>query len=116
MYFNKKYKRTGKLFEGTFKSVHLSEDTQLKYLFSYIHLNPVKLIDPKWRDMGIKDYKKALSFLDTYSWSSYHDYRERSRPEDKIISKKDFPDYFENQRMFNEEILEWLRFDPLSFP
>ena len=44
MYFNKKYHRTGSLFEGKFKSVHVNDDIQAKYLFSYIHLNPVKLI------------------------------------------------------------------------
>jgi len=111
MYFNKKYKRTGKLFEGTFKSVHLSEDAQLKYIFSYIHLNPVKLIDTKWKELGIKDYKKTLLFLNTYPWSSYHDYKNKRRPETKIVSKKDFPDYFENQKIFDEEIFEWLKFE-----
>ena len=111
MYFNKKYKRTGKLFEGTFKSVHLSEDVQLKYIFSYIHLNPVKLIDTKWRELGIKDYKKTLLYLNTYSWSSYHDYRNKKRLESKIIAIKDFPDYFENQKIFDEEIFEWLTFE-----
>ena len=47
-YFNAKYHRTGSLFEGKFKSVHINKDTQAKYLFSYIHLNPLKLIDSKW--------------------------------------------------------------------
>ncbi len=37
MYYNKKYKRTGSLFEGKFKSKYAGEDTYLKYLFSYIH-------------------------------------------------------------------------------
>ena len=46
-YFNAKYKRVGGLFESNFKSVHVSRDEQAKYLFSYIHLNPVKLIDQK---------------------------------------------------------------------
>src|SRR3989344_4623952 len=43
MYFNKKYERTGSLFEGKFKSEPVREDNYLKYLFSYIHLNPIKL-------------------------------------------------------------------------
>src|SRR3989344_979129 len=49
MYFNKKYKRTGCLFEGKFKSQHVDTDEYLKYLFSYIHLNPVKLIQEDWK-------------------------------------------------------------------
>ena len=44
MYFNKKYKRTGGLFEGRFKAVRVGEDGYLEYLFSYIHLNPIKLV------------------------------------------------------------------------
>src|SRR3990170_2021131 len=35
MYFNKKYKRTGKLCEGVYKSIHANSDNYLKYLFSY---------------------------------------------------------------------------------
>ncbi|HEV7423627.1 MAG TPA: transposase, partial [Candidatus Paceibacterota bacterium] len=37
MYFNKKYERTGKLYEGVFKSIHASKDAYLKYLYSYTH-------------------------------------------------------------------------------
>src|SRR3989344_891585 len=70
-YFNAKYKRTGSLFEGRFKCVHITNDPQAKYNFSYIHLNPVKLIDSKWRENGIKDIKKAIKFLEKYKWSSY---------------------------------------------
>jgi len=50
MYFNKKYKRTGKLYEGVFKSTHAGSDRYLKYLYSYIHLNPAKLIDKNWKN------------------------------------------------------------------
>ena len=38
MYFNKKYERTGVLFEGKFKARHADSDEYLKYLFAYIHL------------------------------------------------------------------------------
>ena len=31
MYFNRKNERTGKLFEGTFKSTHVTTDQQAKY-------------------------------------------------------------------------------------
>lgn len=109
MYFNKKYGRTGKLFEGVFKSVHVSDDNHAKYLFSYIHLNPVKLIDPQWKERGLSNEKKTLQFLDEYSWSSYHDYRGKNRPESKIIFTKDFPDYFSNKKTFDYEIFDWLR-------
>ena len=110
MYFNKKNRRTGKLFEGHFKSVHVTSDEQLKYNFSYIHLNPVKLIDLNWKENNLKDNKKILEFLHNYKWSSYHDYRNISRPEQKILSKKDFPEYFSNKKVFEEEIFDWLNY------
>ena len=47
MYFNKKYQRTGALFEGKFKAKHITNDNHLKYLFAYLHLNPVKITDPQ---------------------------------------------------------------------
>ena len=110
MYINKKHDRTGELFESTFKSTCAINNNQTKYNFSYIHLNPVKLIDPLWKENGIKDIEKTLKFLNTYRWSSYHDYRGKKRPENKIISPKDFPDYFSDSKVFDEEIFEWLNF------
>ena len=63
MYYNKKYARTGSLFEGKFHSSYIDRDQYLKYIFSYIHLNPVKLIDPMWKEKGIKNHDSAVNFL-----------------------------------------------------
>jgi len=110
MYFNKKYSRTGSLFEGRFKSVHVSGDEQAKYLFSYIHLNPVKLLDKNWKQDGIKNSKKVLVFLDKYKWSSYLDYLGIDREEKKVVNLEDFPDYFSNKKILKEEMFDWLSF------
>ncbi len=40
--FNKRYSRTGSLFEGAFKSKHIDKDSYLLHLSRYIHLNPVR--------------------------------------------------------------------------
>jgi len=109
-YFNTKYKRTGGLFEGKFKATHINNDPQAKYNFSYIHLNPIKLIDSKWRANGIKDLKKAIKFLENYKWSSYLDYKGVIRPENKILDRENFLDYFQNIKDFDSEIMEWLKF------
>lgn len=108
MYFNGKYERTGKLFEGPFKAVHITTDEHLKYLFSYIHLNPVKIIDPKWKEDGIADHDKARQYLNNYQYSSYLDYLGDDREENIIINKDVFPKYFENFKEFNSFIDEWL--------
>jgi len=39
MYFNKKYKRTGALFGGVFKSRHIDTDTYLDHVGVYVNLN-----------------------------------------------------------------------------
>jgi putative transposase len=112
LYFNKKYNRTGGLFEGRFKSVHVNTDNQAKYLFSYIHLNPIKIIQKDWKEEGINDAKEALKFLDSYKWSSYYDYNNiTKRSENLILKKDDFPTCFVGLKDFNKEILTWLTYN-----
>ena len=109
-YINTKYNRTGSLFEGRFKSVHLATDVQAKYLFSYIHLNPIKLFQKSWQEEGIKDKIKTTLFLDNYKWSSYNDYLLKNRVENKLLDRNSFPNYFKNEKSFKKEIFEWLNF------
>ena len=109
LYFNKKYKRTGSLFEGKFKSVHISDDVQAKYLFSYIHLNPIKIIDSNWKEKEIKNINNYLNFLIEYKWSSYLDYKGIVRTENKILNLGDFPQYFSRIIDFDEEISTWFK-------
>jgi len=40
--FNHRYGRSGTLFEGRYKAKHVGNDTYLRHLCRYIHLNPVK--------------------------------------------------------------------------
>ncbi len=110
MYYNKKYKRTGGLFEGKFKSQHLSTDKYLKYIFSYIHLNPVKLIDKDWKEKGIRNKKESLKYLHQYSYSSFSDFLGIQRIQNKVLDKNDFPRYFSNSKVFLGEIFEWLNY------
>jgi putative transposase len=111
MYFNQKNKRSGALFEGKFKSQHVGNDRYLKYLFSYIHLNPVKLIQRDWKETGIKNKKEAINYLSEYQYSSLIDYLERQRPENKILNSKAFPDYFPNKNSILKEIFDWISYN-----
>ena len=108
MYYNKKYKRIGGLFEGKFKSQHADTDRYLKYLFSYIHLNPIKLIQRDWKENGIKNKKEAINHLNKYIYSSYLDFIGEKRIQNKILNKESFPKYFPNRTSFVKEIFEWL--------
>ena len=84
MYFNKKYNRTGSLFEGKFKSKYINKENYLQYLFAYIHLNPIKLIQSDWKVNGIKDIEKSINYLKTYKYSSFKDYMGKNRKESLI--------------------------------
>lgn len=110
MYFNSKYKRTGALFEGKFKSVNVIDDTQAKYLFSYIHLNPIKLIQSDWKEKGIYNSSLAINFLNSYKWGSYFDFLGIKRKENIILNIEDFPDYSLTKEKFKKEIFEWILF------
>ncbi len=111
-YFNKKYQRTGTLFEGKFRSAHIENDNQGKYLFSYIHLNPVKLIQKDWKEKGIRSVEEALEYLDGYAWSSYADFKGKERVQNKILNIEKFPEYFNSISEFDTEILDWITYSP----
>lgn len=114
MYFNKRNERNGVLFQGKFKAIHVKNDEYLKYLISYIHLNPIKIIDRKWKENGIKNKKQAENFLDQYSYSSYLDYCERKRLEGKIINKAVLPKYFISVNNFKATTQDWLKYSPTT--
>jgi putative transposase len=109
MYFNKRYERTGALFESRFKARHANSNEYLKYLFSYIHLNPVKLIQSDWKESGIRDIERVKQYLDTYEYSSFKDYFS-SRTESAIMEPSKFPDYFSNKKGIDTELLSWLAY------
>src|SRR3989344_4697111 len=52
-YFNTKYERVGPLFQGKFKTVNIERQAHLLYLPHYIHLNPLDLAVPEWREKRI---------------------------------------------------------------
>ena len=88
-YFNKKYGRVGHVFQDQFKSVHVDSNSQLMWVSSYIHMNPVKA--------GL--VKKP----DQYKWSSYIDFiSHRNLP---IVHKNLLTEMFGNKDSFEKETL-----------
>lgn len=109
MYFNKRHERSGSLFQGRYKAVHIEKDSYLKYLLAYIHLNPIKIIDSKWKEEGIKDLKKSKSHIEGYKYSSYLDYVLGYRLESCILDKDILPKYFDTShdfRSYTNDLLE----------
>jgi putative transposase len=106
-YFNRKYSRKGPLF-GKFRAVHVKNNNQLQAVYSYIHTNPVSLVDPTWKGSGTKNPQKAIKYLEKYKWSSFQDY----------IGKKNFPSItdrkfltkaFDGEKWCRKYIEEWVR-------
>jgi REP element-mobilizing transposase RayT len=47
IYFNRKYKRSGHLFQGRYKSILVEHGPDIKEVVRYIHLNPIRVEQPR---------------------------------------------------------------------
>ncbi len=81
IYFNKRYKTVGHLFQGRYKAILCDRDAYLLSLIKYIHLNPVK--------------GEAVKWPENYKWSSHRNYAERVK--DNVV------DTDQVLRMFSED-------------
>lgn len=113
-YFNKRHKRVGGLFQGVFQAQHADSDEYLKYLFAYLHLNPIKMLEPEWKEKGIHNLKAAKKFLLEYKYSSQLDYVGPEREEGLILTKSAFPEYFSNPKSIQVFLDDWLTFRPFN--
>lgn len=84
MYFNRKYKRVGPLFQGVYKAVLVESEQQLLYLTKYIHRNPIDIL-PSGR------------VLEGYKYSTYGNYLNLFNQGwiNKIDIGKDYKDFVE---------------------
>ncbi|OGC88044.1 hypothetical protein A2419_00250 [Candidatus Adlerbacteria bacterium RIFOXYC1_FULL_48_26] len=97
MYFNIKYSHSGVLLQGRFKSSHINNEPYFRYIFSYVHLNPLSLIEPKWEKLGVKDRDAARDFMRNYKYSSYQDYAYARRPESRLLAEINIPEFLYRQ-------------------
>jgi len=115
-YFNERYKRSGALFQGRYKLVPVTEESHFIHLPYYIHLNPLDMVMPEWRNYGRNNYglaktidwQRGMKFLEKYRWSSYLDY----------IGKKNFPsvtqreflnEFFGGPEQYKKDTIKWLK-------
>ena len=86
-WYNRKYARSGHLFEGRFKAISVEENSWALSLSAYIHLNPVRTIRMGLDKQAVKRkragadsstdpelVKRRLEKLRRYRWSSYPAY------------------------------------------
>jgi putative transposase len=81
MYFNRKYRTVGHLFQGRYKAILCDKDAYLLALVKYISLNPVRA--------------KIAKAPGEYRWSSHHSYLKQQR--------NDIVDTDQVLRMFSED-------------
>lgn len=112
MYFNERHERSGALFQGTFKAQHVDTDPYARYLFSYIHLNPAKIVDSAWQQKGARDLKKLREFVGSYPFSSIGEY---NRQTFRIADPSHFPGYLTSVSDVDSHIDEWLEVRNLDF-
>lgn len=108
MYFNTVYEHSGIVSQGSFKSRHVGEESYFRYIFSYVHLNPLELAFPDYKKDGTLDVDAARAFLRSYPYSSYYDYSVGKRPEGAVISQDGVPEFVGSQNDL-EELLRWYR-------
>ncbi len=107
-YFNEKYERKGALFEGRYKRIIINNEAHFIHLPYYIHLNPLDLITPEWRERKLNNFTKAMRFLNSYRWSSHLDYTgKRNFPS---VTQRDFLlDFFDSHEQYKHRIAKWLK-------
>jgi len=92
MYFNIKRKRVGNLFVTPFRSKHINDDTYLKRVTQYIHLNPAEVFESGWKGGGAKNLRSLEKKLLEYPYSSMQDYfgteKLKGRPERFLLDQE----------------------------
>jgi len=91
-YYNGAHKHSGVIFEGMFKSKHVTNEEYFEYLIYYINLNAVK--------------HKIVKNIEDWKYTSHHEYANSKNKEFSIIDKYDFVDidfYRNNLSKYNKK-------------
>jgi len=96
VYFNRKRRRSGHLFQGRFKAVLVEADEYLKQLSRYIHLNPVRAgMVEHCRDYPWSSYRALSGYVASPEWLET-DWLLSLFGEDRGTAKKRYRDFVES--------------------
>ena len=97
MYFNRRYKRVGPLFQGKYKAVLIESEDQLIYLTKYIHRNPVEIL-PSGSDLEGYKYSSYGNYLGRFSqrWLKSKKLLDIFTSSNKMLTYKNFVENMEN--------------------
>src|SRR3989338_10386976 len=100
MYFNSRSARTGALFAGTYKAKHIDSDRYLKCVVPYVLLNPIELLQPKWKE-GVRDLVAAKKQLLEYQFSNAASFADEESVATKITGTA-IRDYYDKLPTFRQ--------------
>jgi putative transposase len=91
MYINNKYDRSGPLMCRPFRAKHVNSDEYMRWVISYVHLNPVEYLQADWEEVGVGEIHGIQKHLAEYAYCSYRDYYGPERDESVILNKSSLP-------------------------
>jgi putative transposase len=111
VYFNRRHRRIGHLFQGRYKAILIEKDEYLVELSRYIHLNPVRI--RRYSQLEI-EVKREL--LKGYPWSSYGGFtRARKRQAfmsySVILDLAGGGDSFRGRRRYEQFVMDGVKKD-----
>jgi len=106
MYFNAKNSRTGGLFQGKYKIKHATDNNYIKYLFEYIHLNPIR---ESFNASSGQVTEELLRQAEEYPWSSLAVYNDRVKGAlgSSILNQELFASLFGSHEEHRSLLKEW---------
>lgn len=105
-HFNAKYHERGTIFQGSYRSRTISEDSHLRYLIFYIQVKNVLELYPGGLAQALKHFDKAWEWALLYRFSSLHSYV--AREESPITESGLIRALYSDSAAFKNEVRELL--------
>ena len=102
--FNRKYRRSGHLYQGRYVSVLVDKDSSAVVLSHYIHLNPIST-----REMAGMSLREKEKHLRAHRWNCLHGYLQEKKQESFIDYNLVLEPYGGNTE-FRDTILNYCQF------
>lgn len=106
MYFNKKYRHSGTVFQGPYKALGITDDTSFAHISRYIHMNPKDLKDTDYLTYPYSSLPYYIS-----GWGA--DWVQPSRmlndgytPARYIAFMKDYEDYAKSLKLLKDQVAD----------
>lgn len=101
MYYNRKYKRVGSLFQGVYKASWISNDSYLLHITRYIHLNP-----RRWQTYHYSSLKNYLGQRNS-TWLNVQRILDLFEGDNYLDFVADFQDSKNTLEYIKHELADW---------